>query len=80
MPTYDYFCSANNRTIEVTHKMSEDIATWEELCNKAGIETGDTPVNATIKRLITGGAIISNSGSEPPCASGSCCPGGSCGF
>ncbi|MBL3600149.1 MAG: zinc ribbon domain-containing protein [gamma proteobacterium endosymbiont of Lamellibrachia anaximandri] len=79
MPTYDYFCSANSRTIEVTHKMSEGIATWGELCNKAGIETGDTPADATVKRLITGGAVIS-SGGEPPCNTGGCCPGGSCGF
>ncbi|MCB1830722.1 MAG: zinc ribbon domain-containing protein [Chromatiaceae bacterium] len=82
MPTYDYFCEANGRKVEVSHKMSERIATWGELCDRSAAEPGDTPAETPVRRLITGGAVISStgSGSEPPCASGACCPSGGCGF
>lgn len=82
MPTYDYFCEANGRKVEVSHKMSASIATWGELCDMSAMELGDTPAETPVNRLITGGAIIgtTGSGSEPPCATGACCPGGMCGL
>ncbi|MCB1859815.1 MAG: zinc ribbon domain-containing protein [Gammaproteobacteria bacterium] len=84
MPTYDYYCEANDRKIEVSHKMSENISNWGELCDRASADPGDTPCDAPVRRLITGGAIIGSTGSgaaEPPCATtGSCCPGGMCGL
>ncbi|MCP4284841.1 MAG: zinc ribbon domain-containing protein [Gammaproteobacteria bacterium] len=82
MPTYDYFCEANGRKVEVSHKMSESIANWGELCKKSATELGETPAETPVKRLITGGAIVSSTGSgnEPPCATGGGCPGGMCGL
>ncbi|MCB1867534.1 MAG: zinc ribbon domain-containing protein [Gammaproteobacteria bacterium] len=82
MPTYDYFCEANGRKVEVSHKMSVSIATWGELCEKSATPIGDTPAETPVRRLITGGAVIgtTGSGNEPPCATGSCCPGGMCGL
>jgi hypothetical protein len=83
MPTYDYFCEANGRKVEVSHKMSESLGSWGELCGRAGIEPGDTPSETPVKRMITGGAIIgSTSRNEPApaCATGACCPGGMCGL
>jgi hypothetical protein len=83
MPTYDYACAANGRVVEVSHRMSEDLITWGELCAKAGIERGNTPADAPVKRLATGGNIVSGKlTSEPmaPCATGSCCSGGFCGL
>ena len=83
MPTYDYFCEANGRQVEVSHKMSENLSSWGELCGQAGIEPGDTPNDSPVKRLITGGAIISSSSRSEPapaCATGACCPGGMCGL
>ena len=38
MPTYDYHCPANGRVVEVSHKIAEKVATWGELCRKAGID------------------------------------------
>ncbi|MES9980902.1 MAG: zinc ribbon domain-containing protein, partial [Candidatus Thiodiazotropha sp. 6PLUC5] len=32
MPTYDYRCEANSRVVEVSHRMSEEILNWGELC------------------------------------------------
>lgn len=79
MPTYDYLCEANGRVVEVSHRMSESLATWGELCALAGVNPGDTPATAPVRRLITGGAVVSsaNLGStERPCDYGSPC--GSC--
>lgn len=86
MPTYDYRCDTNGRILEVRHRMSENLATWGELCDRAGIDLGDTPAEAPVHRLATGGNIISSTsrGSglapAPSCSTGSCCPGGSCGL
>jgi predicted nucleic acid-binding Zn ribbon protein len=81
MPTYDYLCEANGHVVEVSHKMSERIATWAELCERAGMVRGKTPGSSPVKRLITGGAVISvgNLGStERPCDYGTPCGGCVC--
>lgn len=84
MPTYDYRCDANNRVVEVTHRMNESVSTWRELCERAGVNPGDTPLESPVHRLATGGNIVSSnnlgSGAAPACSTGSCCPGGMCGI
>jgi hypothetical protein len=84
MPTYDYRCDANGRVVEVQHRMSESLATWGELCAAAGLEPGDTPAESPVRRLATGGNVISGkalgSGAAPACTTGTCCPGGFCGL
>lgn len=82
MPTYDYHCETNGRTLEVNHRMSEALHTWGELCAKAGIEPGDTPLDAQVSRMATGGNFIgasagTGSGSAMPPMGG--CGGGRCG-
>ncbi len=83
MPTYDYLCAANGRVVEVKHRMNETLSSWGELCTRAGVDAGDTPVNSPVQRLATGGQIVKSASlgeSAPPCAAGPCCGGGSCGF
>ncbi len=84
MPTYDYRCDANDRIIEVTHRMSETITTWGELCGKAGLATGETNPETPVTRLATGGNVIKSVGIKsdftPSCPTGSCCAGGMCGL
>jgi len=84
MPTYDYQCEANGRIVEVKHKMSEVISTWGELCVANGWEVGETPSDAPVKKLATGGQVVTSSSlgepNAPPCATGGGCPGGACGF
>jgi hypothetical protein len=84
MPTYDYRCEANGRVVEVRHSMSEQLATWGELCNLTGLEPGATPPDSPVERLITGGQVVRSSSlgdrAAPPCTSGPCCGGGSCGL
>ena len=83
MPTYDYRCDANDQVVEVRHGMSEVLNTWGELCARADREPGDTPVDAPVRRLITGGQVISSASrgeaSAPACATGGCL-GGMCGL
>jgi len=81
MPTYDYHCPVNDKVVEVKHRISESVTTWGELCQLAGIDAGDTASDSPVDKLITGGGIVkgNNMGSEPPCASGPCCPSGGCG-
>jgi hypothetical protein len=83
MPTYDYRCNQNGQVLEVQHRMSENLATWGELCERLGISPGDTPAEAPVHRLATGGNVLSGSSraaEAPACATGSCCPGGFCGL
>lgn len=83
MPTYDYRCTANGATVEVKHRMSETLTSWGQLCELAGIEPGDTPANAPVERLATGGQVVSSGSlrdSAPPCVTGPCCGGGGCGI
>jgi hypothetical protein len=53
MPTYDYHCKTNDQIIEVKHSMKEKLKTWGELCDKAGIDIGNTPAETEISRIIT---------------------------
>ncbi len=83
MPTYDYRCEANDRVVEVRHGMNEVLRTWGDLCDRAGVALGDTAADAPVKRLITGGSVVSSSAlsnpEAPSCGSGGC-GGGMCGF
>ncbi len=83
MPTYDYRCETNGQVVEVKHGMSELLKTWGELCERVGMEPGDTPAETPVNRLITGGQFISSSSlsdAAPACNTGACCPGGVCGL
>lgn len=83
MPTYDYLCEANGQVVEVSHKMSESIATWSELCSRVGIPLGPTAPAAPVRKLISGGFVNTGGGtaSEPrPCETGLPCCGGVCGM
>ncbi|RRJ83677.1 zinc ribbon domain-containing protein [Aestuariirhabdus litorea] len=77
MPTYDYQCEVNQRVVEVRHGMGEQLSTWQELCECAGIEVGDTPADAPVHKLANGGQVVQSAslGSGPACGAG----GGGCG-
>jgi hypothetical protein len=83
MPTYDYFCEANERTVEVQHGISERISTWGELCARAGVPPGRTAPGTPVQKLATGGTFIRSaslgSGTAPAdCDAGPACCGGGC--
>lgn len=85
MPTYEYRCEANGRLVEVRHNMAERLATWGELCQRAGIAAGTTDPAAPVEKLISAGFINSGAGaSGPACAAPGCgngvCASGACGF
>ena len=64
MPTYDYRCDSNGRVVEVNHRMSEEVANWGDLCARTGTDPGDTPLDAPVKRLATGGHVLTGGGTE----------------
>jgi predicted nucleic acid-binding Zn ribbon protein len=80
MPTYDYRCDANGRTLEVRHAMDTTVRTWGELCALLDTAPGDTPAHAPVRKLISGAAVLHSgnlgSGEAPPCEGGR---GPSCG-
>jgi hypothetical protein len=86
MPTYDYRCEKNGRVVEVMHRMSEQLTTWGEVCDRAHIALDDTPADTPVVRLATGGNVIasqrlgSGMAPAPACGTGGCCPSGMCGF
>jgi predicted nucleic acid-binding Zn ribbon protein len=87
VPTYEYRCEANGRLVEVRHKMAERLATWAELCERAGIAPGKTNPGAPVEKLISAGFINAGSStsiSEPACEAPSCgngfCGTGACGM
>ena len=83
MLTYDYFCEENQQTVPVSHGIRERLATWGELCAKAGIDLGATPAETPVERLISGGLLVStgSKGGSPlplPMAGGCCGRPSSC--
>ncbi len=58
MPTYDYLCAANGRTVEVQHRMSEEVTTWGDLCQRAGLEPGGTPADAAVAKTFTRASVM----------------------
>jgi len=93
MPTYEYHCASNGRTLEVSHKIAEQVRTWGELCRRAGIDPGRTARTAPVRKLISASAVHTGRGGaagSPVCDTGACdmpsgcelgnaCGGGVCG-
>jgi hypothetical protein len=81
MPTYDYHCQTNGRTVEVKHRMSEEVTNWGQLCALAGISLDGTPAETPVAKKLTATAIAgsSNLGGDtgPPISGG--CGSGFCG-
>lgn len=83
MPTYEYHCPENGKTIEVWHRMNLSVASWGELCELASIDPGETQASSPVKRLISGGQLLRSNGegnSTPTAqASSNCCIPSTCG-
>ena len=83
MPKYDYRCELNGQTVEVSHAMNDAINTWGELCALAGIDTGETPLNSPVHKIISGGFVATGASSQASahtCTAPTCCAGGMCGL
>ena len=53
MPFYQYYCEANQSTIEVNHPMSQKFKTWGEVCKHASIDPGNVSPDSPVIRLIS---------------------------
>lgn len=52
MPIYEYRCADNDAFIEVSHPMGETLATWGELCARAGHPLGETARDTPVEKVI----------------------------
>ena len=73
MPTYDYYCEKNQKTTSVQHGMKEKLSTWGELCTKAEQDPGDTPLDAPVERVISGGIAMPIPSAIPQLPMAGCC-------
>ncbi len=86
MPTYDYRCDTNGRTLEVRHPMNQKVRTWGELCKLLDMDPGNTAAKEPVRKVITSSNVIKReslgSGTAPPCEGGSgpSCGRGMCGM
>ncbi len=83
MPKYDYRCEQNGRVVEVSHSMSDVVSNWGQLCALAHIETGETPADSPVHKIISGGFVATGAASKASahsCAAPGCCGGGFCGL
>ncbi|GIT50877.1 MAG: hypothetical protein Ct9H300mP15_10900 [Gemmatimonadota bacterium] len=62
MPYYEYHCETNGCTLEIRHKMSEQIETWGDLVERAGVGRGETPSDTPVTKLISAPVPITGSG------------------
>lgn len=85
MPTYEYYCPANRKTLEVMHSMSREVTTWGELCELADVKPGGTAAAEPVEKLLSAGMVIRRGDNTPdfgnggPGGGGGCCGGGACG-
>jgi hypothetical protein len=75
MPTYEYRCPTNGKTVEVSHAMADQVRTWGELCARAELDPGTTPADTPVEKAVTLG--FARGGKSSPSAGGACGP--SCG-
>jgi predicted nucleic acid-binding Zn ribbon protein len=79
MPTYEYYCEANDQTVEVMHSMSETLATWGELCACAGIDLQSTSEDAVVQKKLSAISLLKKKVAAMVGGGGGCCGGGGCG-
>ena len=84
MPTYEYFCPENGRSVEVLHGMSTTLSTWGEVCAAQDLEPGDTPTHTRVEKLLGTGMVLTHARADlndcaSPTPQGGCC-GGGCGI
>jgi hypothetical protein len=53
MPFYDYYCTANKKTVEVYHGISIRLKNWQEVCEYAKIPLGKTSPQSAVIRLVS---------------------------
>ncbi len=52
MPRYDYQSVVSGEIVEVTHRISEKLTTWGEVCERVDHPVGDVPTDSAVERVI----------------------------
>ena len=81
MPTYEYYCEVNDKTVEVLHSMDDVILTWGELCACAEVDVGDTATHTAVERKLSAVSLLPKKSEGGSSSGGGCCGsgGGGCG-
>ena len=86
MPAYDYHCPTNGQTVEVRHQMTAMLTSWKDLCDAGGLDLGDTPADAPVKRLFNAPMVATGAEEaadvcmdNPAVSRGGCAHGAACG-
>jgi len=53
MPMYSYYCDANGTCLEVIHDIGDTVDEWGQLCDRAGIDPGETPTSSPVRRMVS---------------------------
>jgi predicted nucleic acid-binding Zn ribbon protein len=53
MPSYDYYCEVNGRTVQVRHGMNIVLKTWGEVCYAGQVPMGDTEFMAPVRKVLS---------------------------
>lgn len=64
MPIYRYYCADNDTSVEVRHRMTEDLSTWGEVCARAEQPLGPTPADAPVERILFAPSINAPTGNS----------------
>ena len=78
MPTYEYYCPENGRTVEAMHGMTTTLETWGEVCERAEVEPGPTPADTPVEKLLGAGMVVARREVPDPGACTGPTPGGGC--
>lgn len=60
MPSYSYFCDANQQLVVVQHDMDIVLKNWAEVCYTRQLPLGETDPLAPVKKIITPPHIITS--------------------
>ena len=64
VPVYEYYCPANDRTVEVKHPAGVQLRFWAELCYAAQVPLGETDPEAPVKKRVSAPAVSVSTGNS----------------
>ena len=79
MPTYEYFCETKGQTAALSHRISELLETWGELCQQNGSAAGPIPARSPIRRPLSAAPLLTGKGASAAPWAAKSAAGAACG-
>lgn len=64
MPVYEYYCPANDQSIELVHSMTERLSTWGEVCRMANHPCDPALASSPVERLLFAPGVCAPAGNS----------------